>query len=49
MMSPGPHLLHHLHQAGDEALQRRLVLVFCRRGPFGAGTGGGPVRAPEAC
>ncbi|GGX31393.1 hypothetical protein GCM10010353_53040 [Streptomyces chryseus] len=46
---PGPHLQHHLHQAGDEALPRHLVLVFRRFGSFEPRAGGGLVRAPAAC
>lgn len=30
----GPRFQHHLHQAGDEALPRRLALVFCWRAPL---------------
>jgi hypothetical protein len=31
---PGPHLLHHLHQAGDDALPRRFARVFCCCSPL---------------
>lgn len=46
---PRPHFLHHLHQAGDEALPRLFGLAFYTLAPFEAGAGGGSVRAPAAC